>query len=710
MSDLLRFLAEWAHLAWQVVVLLVLETVIGFAVAAAVLPRFFRARWLLAAPLVGMALNSAVVLPLSFAGFSVAQVWWVPLVVASAGAAFVLIRQRGRMRALVLGAKSAGFTMLAAVLIVTCVSSYYLTSRGTGSTRDLWGSSDFFDYWVTADYLQKYSAAYPAYVRQKEFKSGDVERHLALGARLGMIANLATWSRVFSPGDSYRIINAAVVGGMVGWLLVLRLFLDRERVRARWPVLLVALHPMLYCLLFFTYYSQATMLPLSVLTLMLLEQRTRRWREGVATGAILGANFLSYAALAVPFAFAGAISLGRALWKRMPVRSIARVVLLPWLVAITVSSYYLTQPAFELLFVNAQTVQGGWEWRSLVAFPEIFGIAPLAGYFLPLDEPDERLWANIFLGAVALSLLVLAWRGLRQRMLFSAVVGSTVLLLAVALSKVAQGIPNASHGVFKIVSQYGLLIFVIMLIPIATLLRRKIVSWLPVAALAALGAWLWQAWPAVDFGAEQRALFKPEAVAFVREQAQRVPKVCVLFARFGWWRANIPEAILRRKEQIVMKNTKPLFDPAQIEPVAFIYDSELGTPAATLARSEHYRIGTPPSAVNFASRGERMWVQQGVPAFWEKSKRCVLTLGPRGSRLVLGYRWKAVKSEATLSVHVNGESCGEVKIVPGTGEVSVTVKPAANAREPYTIIELELLPAEKPPGNPIVLDRISYAE
>lgn len=709
MSDLPRFLGEWAHFAAQAAAILALETLAGFAFTLALLPRFFRARWLLAAPLAGAAVHSAVLLPLCVLGFSVAQAAWVPLALAALGAVAVLWRLRGRSRRIIAGLKRAAFPAAIAVLATTLVGTHYLTSRNTGSTRDLWGSSDFFDYWTMADYLQRHGANLAAYGAQQEFKSMDVERHLTLGGRLGAIANLAAWSRVLSPGDSYRIINAAIAAGLAGWLLVLALFIERERVRARWPVLLAALHPLLYCLLFFSYYSQATMVPVCVLSLMLVEHGGRR-RELAAAGVILGANLLSYAALAVPLAAFGAIQLARLLAARAPLRCIGARLGLPCAVALLVCGYYLAQPWKELTFVNAQTVQGGWEWRGLVGFPELFGIAPLAGYFLPASEPDERLWANVFLGAVAIALLVLAWRGLRQRLTFGALFLSTAALLALALSKVLQGIPNASHGVFKILSQFGLLGFAVMMIPIAALLRRKAVRWLPAASLAVLAAWLWFAWRAVDAGADQRFLFKPDAVAFIREQAPRVRKLCVMFARFGWWQPNIPEAFLKRSEQLLIKGAEPFTNPARIEPVAFVYNGELGEPAVTLARSENYRLGSPPGALDFRRAGERMWVQRGMPVFWEKSNDCAITLGPRRARLVLGYRWKAARSDAKLRVRVNGEPCGEAELLPNGGESSVPVKAAAQAREPYTIVEIDLAPGSKPPGNPVILDRISYED
>lgn len=710
MSEISRFLDEWAHCAGQVLAILTLETFVGLAFTVALLPRFFRVRWLLVAPLVGTAVNSVVLLPLCVFGFHVAQVWWVPLALGALGWIAVLARSRRRLRALVLGLRHSAFTAAVSVLIVTLVSTYYVTSRNTGSTRDLWGSSDFFDYWTMADYLQKYGANMGAYGGQGEFKSIDVERHLMLGARLGAIVNLSTWARVLSPGDTYRIVNAGIVAGLVGWLLVLQLFLERERVRARWPVLIVGLHPMLYCLLFFSYYSQATMVPLCVLSLMLIEQSGRRLRETIAIGVVLGANLLSYAALAVPLALFAGFALASMVGARVSLRGIARQLVLPYLVAAAVSSYYLAQPWKELTFVNAQTVQGGWEWRGLVGFPELMGVAPLAGYFLPNSEPDERMWANIFLGVVAVALLVLAWRGLRHRLTFGTLFASTVLLLALALSKVLQGIPNATHGVFKILSQYGLLGFVAMMIPIHRLLRRNVVRWLPPASVLLLAVWLWQAWRAVDVGADQRFLFKPDAVSFIREQAARVGRLCVMFARFGWWQPNIPEAFLKRSDQVLIKGAEPFWNPERIERTAFVYNAELGEPAVTLAHSENYRLGSPPAALEFRRPGDRSWVQRGVPAFWEKSNKCAITLGPRRARLVLNVRWKAARSEAKLRVRVNGEWCGEPRVAPNGGEISVPVKAALDKSEPYTIVEIDVPPGVEVPANPIVLDRISYAD
>lgn len=698
------------HLTGLVLAIVGLEILAGFAIAFGALPRFFRVRWLLAAPVVGTAVYSAALVPLCVLGFSVAQVWWVPLALAAGGAAFVIARRRRALRVLAAGARRAAWPFAVAVLVVTLISSFYLTSRNTGSTRDLWGSSDFFDYWTMADYLQKYGANVRACEAQNEFKSMDVDRHLRLGGRLGAIANLAAWSRVLSPGDTYRIVNAGLVAGLVGWLLVLRLFLERERVRALWPLLLAGLHPMLYCLLFFTYYSQATMVPVCVLSLMLAEHGATRWRERIAAGVMLGANLLSYAALAVPLALYGALALARLLIARASWRQIATTLLAPCLVALVVCGYYLAQPWKELTFVNAQTVQGGWEWRGLVGFPEIFGIAPLAGYFLPLAEPDERMWANLFLGLVAVGLLAAGWRRLRHRLAFGALFLSTALLLALALSKVFQGIENATHGVFKILSQYSLLGFAVMLMPIHRLVRSKAVAWLPVVAVPVFCGWLWQEWRAVSIGADQRFLFKPDAVGFIRAQAPHVPKLCVMFARFGWWQKNIPEAFLRRPDQLVFKGSEPFCEPRQLERVGFIYDRELGEPAVAFAHSEHYRLGTPPAAIEMRESGQRMWVQRGRPVFWEKSNDCVITLGPRRAQLVISCRWKAARSDAKLRLEVNGELCGEVAVPAGGGEIRVPVKPAAGPRESYTIIHIALAPGTPPPGNPIILDRIGYAD
>lgn len=705
MSDLLRFLGEWAHLAWQVVAILALETLAGFAFTAWLLPRFFRTRWLLAAPLVGTALTALVLLPLCLLGFNIAQVWWVPLAAAALAAGMLLLRRRRQLHALWLGAKKCAGVAVGAVLVVTLVSTHYLTSRNTGSTRDLWGCTDFFHYWTMADYLQEYGATMAHYHRQDEYKSANLERHFTAAARLGAIANLAAWARVLSPGDTWRIVNAAIIAGIVSWLFVLRLFLDRERVKAQWPLLLVALHPMLHALLFFSYYSQATAMPVCVLSLMVgahCLRQARSVRERLAAGVLLGANLLNYATIGAQLAFLGAFA---ALRRR------AWVALLPMGgAALLVCFYYLPQLWTELMFIRRQTVQDGWNWRGLVGLPELLGIAPVAGYSLPASEPDERLAANLFLAPLAAGLLAIAWRGMRQRMELAAVLGGTLLLLAMALRNVSLGVEHATHGVFKILSQFAPFVFVVLLLPIHALLRKRLVRWVPAALAPIFLLWLWLEWRAVDLGAQQRFLFKPDAVEFVREQAAGAPKVCLPIARFGWWQADIFESLLKRPEKLVMKGAEPLWNPVRIEPIAFIYSAELGTPAVSFARSENYRIGTPPGALDFRRPGERMWVQRGTPAFWEKSNRCAITLGPRKSRLVLGYRWKAVQSESKLRVRVNGEVCGEAVITAGSAEASVPVKATEQPGEPYTIVEIDVPPDTKPPTNPIVLDRVSYAD
>ncbi len=702
MTSLAHFLPEAFHLGGQVLLLYVLSAFVGFGLVVAFLPAFFRSRWVLVAPLAGVAFHAVITTPLAVLGFPVQQIFWCPFAIALLLNAYAVFQAKANLRRHLgfayLRSRLARLLSLAVVVVLVC--TYLVTSRNTSSVDDLWGSSDFFDYWVMADYSQNYGSNMEAYRQQSEYESIDVVRHLTDGARLGVITVLSSWSAVVSPRNTYKILTAAIVTGILSWIWVLQLFLDRHRIRALWPMLLVAVHPLLYCLLYFSYFSQTTCLPIAVVSFIVLEDHISRCmrgrshhRQGFVAGVLLGSNLLSYAAMAVPI-FMFILATGWRFFKARFWRTRSwKGMLVPACTAFAVCFYYLPHPIRELLFVNAQKVQGGWNWQGLVGFPELFGVASLLGYFLPVSTYTERVTQNVILGIVFLVLFWAALKHLRLRVTVFAVAFSTLCLLGLSASKILAGIANANHGFFKILSQFGPLLFIITLIGLASLLRGRIQSGVMKGVLLfALIGWVFLEWRAVAVGADQRYLFRAEAVELVRDELKDTERVCMMFDRFGWWSPNIHEAMTKRPERFVLRSSDELLQRRGPAP-RFIYDAELGQPSGTPRRSGSYFSGKPPSRLSFSDRpAEMAWIQRGQPWFKIGGNRsCVVIMAPATSRLQVAYSATQPDeptsgSNLQLDFSINGVPCGRQSISSGNGLIDISVPNSAQGGA-YSVIE-----------------------
>lgn len=484
MGALVHVGAQSLLLAAEVSCVLALSAICGWGLALALLPLRYATRWIVMAPLMGIAALSVVGVMLSRLGLPVGDFapWLVAaLAIWSAVCTAWLWRRHPLLRAgrVWRHARRRGLRLLGLTAVVLGVSTVLVASMGRGSVRDYWGTGDIGAYWGTADYLVRYGGNSAAYDAQTEFRSPDVDEHLRLHARMGCMVFLATVAAMFDDEHTLRAVTPTLVTALVLLMGICAIWLEELRCRAGWPLLVVACNGVFYFLLFFSYLSQATGVML-ILAGFLCGQAAmfvpmppgRARRAGVAAGLLIGAGALHYPSMAPVSSFYFVVLAVAAVdWKQRRLRRWPVLVCLG-LATAAVSAHYWLVTVRELLWLSGKEAQQGWDWMQLPGFTEALGLRTLLGYWLQWPEtwwtPVREVLAGLFLAVGAWSL----WRSCRSRVLIVALTGVTGLMGAAALMRVVHQVPSATHSYVKVLSMFAPVLLLACLVPWAERLGR----------------------------------------------------------------------------------------------------------------------------------------------------------------------------------------------------------------------------------------------
>ena len=467
LADFTRYAEQAGWLAGTVAAVLFALGAAGLGVVVGLLPRFFQVRWIVFAPIAGLAAITLIALPLSLLGLPVATYAWPLLIVLamiSAGSVALAMRSSGFLRSgriLTAYVRHGWVWPAVGFVIVVLLSARMLTYGGNGKADGSWGSTDFGAYWIVADYLQHNGGDVASYDRQARYRASDIEEHLQVHARLGGMVCIALLGQTIMPDRLPALINPLIAASL--WLTValVQVFARRERLWPATATMACVCHPFLYFLLFYTYLGQAFSVLLIAAGLLIAEVSERTssngsWHRGaLAAGLCFAASILQYSsAFLVPGIFLAGFLVFRFR------RNLLSPLLVCGVTVLVAAGYHLTRSFRELAAIRQLRIMPGWEWNRLVNVHELLGLRSLIRY----DPPPEGDLAGILVTIAITSLMGLALfiylrRGVLPRSA-AAMLLSTCALAAYACFKVWQGVPNATHGLAKVVSQYAVFILI----------------------------------------------------------------------------------------------------------------------------------------------------------------------------------------------------------------------------------------------------------
>jgi hypothetical protein len=257
------------------------------------------------------------------------------------------------------------------------------------------------------------------------------------------------------------MLNPLLVASL--WLMVALglVFARRERLWSATALLIIICHPFLYFLLYYSYHSQAFSVLLVAAGLLLAELNDRspspaaKWRGAIAAGLFFAAAILHYPSAFLAPVFYLAINLAVRFRRGGPATA-----LVCGATVLVAAGYHLPRTFRELAWLGHAQVLPGWEWHRLVNVHELLGLRSLIA-FAPLPPGDfistlVTLASTLLLGA---ALFIHLRRGALP-LASAAVLLATGVLAVSAYVKFWQGIPYASHGLAKAVSQYAPFILV----------------------------------------------------------------------------------------------------------------------------------------------------------------------------------------------------------------------------------------------------------
>ena len=462
LPNLVPFCTQAGVLAGLVLSVLLVLGVAGLGLVVGLLPRFFQLRWVVFAPLAGLAVIPLVSLPLALLGLPARTYAWpllLGLTAVSTGGALRAFQSAGSLRRRRLAGaflrRSWSWLLLGFVAVVLLAAGL-ITNHSRSRVDAVWGSYDFGSYWTVAAYLQDHGADPANYPVQTQYHADDIRDHLLRHARLGCMTTLACLGQIIAPGRLAALLNPLLVAAL--WLMVAlaQVFARRERL---WPVtglLMVGSHPFVYFLLFYSYHSQAFSVLLVVAGLMVAELSGRSdsplagMKGSIAAGLFFAAAILQYpSAVLAPGFYLAATLVGRGCRPHLASALVCGAVML------VATGYYLPQTWRELTWLRQATILPGWDWQRLVDIHELLGLRSLT-VFDPL--PPGGLGSTgvtlAITGLFGAALLIHLRKGALPRTSV-ALLGSTGLLAAAGYLKFLHGAPHATHAIAKAVSQYA---------------------------------------------------------------------------------------------------------------------------------------------------------------------------------------------------------------------------------------------------------------
>jgi hypothetical protein len=625
------------QLTAHVVLVLVTLAYLGVGVGYFTLARRLRQRLVLAAPQVGLALLACVPGIASLLGVPVVVSGWVVAAGATITNLVVLWRLRSRRPGIsgwAAGRRALGAQLrfLAATTVGVCaVSSVYLFKDVANRFPDPWGSSDFFGYWITAEYLYGHGATQAAQRAQGEFQSVSLLNHWLTIFRPGSSAVLAFFGLLGGRERIIAFVQPLICATIVLALASLRLLLDAARIRSSIPVAAACLCSFTYFTLYYSYLAQGVGVALLLAGFIVLHAHLRDARggvvQGVAAGLILVAAVLSHEAQASLLASglgAYLIAIAGTRWRAG--RGLGRLAARGWVPGLVLAAagvlfgarLYATTRYFASL--NPMV---GWEWPRLPDLSVLLGLASPFTVSGARDDGWAELWGAGMVAAVSA-------HGVARRLpaaLLGSLVLAEVLLILVALHHVVLGTGNASHAVWKATSLFAFVVPFAFAVGVLTLQRR--LGDRPLRrAVTALVLWLWLA---CELVVVLRTPPKPSmlgyrAVQLIRRNMERYRIVTPV--RGQWLQAVARNPERHGVRGIEDDGTRRVECHAD---TVFLWDRASGGAGQEIDAAGRYRLGFPPQRIDFSRSPADAWMIRGFhahePHFRWAERRAVLVLG-----------------------------------------------------------------------------------
>ncbi|WP_224240299.1 hypothetical protein [Hyalangium gracile] len=601
---------------------------------------------------------------------------------------------------------------LGLTLLACAVSSFMAFRDSEMHFGDPWGSGDYFYYWFAGDYIAELGGAPAQALLQQRFSHDLAGVLFLLSFRPGSYAPLDLFLGFGPSGAVDRFLLPLLTADVVLILLALRLLLELHQVRWVLPLLLVALSPLNYFGVRFSYVAQYAGVALLVFAAAGLDALTQAGPHRRAApwmvGLLLAAGVLSYDNQLFPV---GLLVAGHATlqvlmargeagmsWKEA-LRRAARVSAIP--IAVVTGTALAFSPRILSglrLFASLRPLPG-WEWTRLPRLEDILGFRG----FYPVPEPALPLWVEVALFIGAAGLCWLAWRRrLRSAAAVSALVAQTAQLI-IALLYYRAGIGNASHAVWKSVSLFALLVPLLCAVGVLELGERWRGRAWRLASVALL---------LVAAGVQLRALWVLPPVG-------------------PWFDRSLVELVRAHMEQRDL--FVPLFDPQHIIPVVrrpessrvrvvemngrvlprctpegvAIWDARKGEGGTVMDSAGHYRLGLPPRELDFPAGRGQAWVLWGLWPQGDGSQQLVestaaILLGAPGPELELTARVLNSSRPARVKVAVDGIPLGEAVFEgaePSTQRFAVPAEVLERCRSSFASIRLEPAPGTEAPAG-----------
>jgi hypothetical protein len=714
-NKLLVFANSWATLASLVLAVWSLSAFIGWGLTIVCLPRWYRYRWPCFAPLVGIALTILVGTPLLVMGWPTKAFAWPFLAVVCAFDAAVLarlltVRPRRSSAEQVWGhlhrrwlAYTSGFAA------ITFVATYLITSHGYFPVTDLFGSGDIATYSAVAEFLEEYGGSPRSYESQSEFHNETVRLNITKWARQGSMGYLSFVSHAFGGARAYLFCNVIIVVGIYLTYLMVVVVLDTHRIRATWPLLVVAFHPFAYFPLCFTYLGQVLAVPLLVMTLQLIHHLCNRRQfdrssrvYACISGGLLGSCLIAYP-LTLPAI--GCFVLAQCtlfFWTAASSGAWRRLATCLVLAAVT-SGYFMPRVIHEIIAFSRMNPAAGWTWRSFIGTSEVIGISSVLGY----DKPDVPIRARIVREGILLvivgSLFVLGFRRTRQKSVYAVLLVASVATMAASVRNHYNGVVNSNHGFVKGASQFVLFFLVIALLPLCTKTYRLRPRSIPHRLLILFIAAAWIGSMALVLRGAYAARFHwfgPELVELVRRERDRGS---LLFVTRIWDPALL-DYLVRDDRRLLSIDQAAQGRPTAASPALFMSSTDDAPPSVVIDRQGRYLAGLPPRALDLANYKDRAWIAQGGNVFRldrpTATESCSALVGKPAAFLELRLEWADGKQPAagssanpgqtSVKVRVNGYACGtfNCRASPETTRIKLPL-PQPIGKADYCIVQVQ---------------------
>jgi hypothetical protein len=456
----------------------------GWGLSLFLLPRWYLRRWWVIMPVIGVSLQSVLLLAASRAGFSVRQFSPVIISIITLLTVLSLFKARKLKRAMRFqrAALRANATKFMIGLLIIPTSTAIITNLGRRSIWEIWGV-DINVYTLVADYLLGHGGTAAAYRAQSEYITNGIYVNIVEFARISPMSLVAFFASLLKT-RAVHLVNPIIVFFMVLQYLACVLLAERFRYRSSIVLFCVAFHPFLYFLLFFTYFSQAMSTTIATVGFLLMADCLPGSKNRAAAPMAVMAGFVQAAALLsyppmlpVQLCFYTFATL-RELFKSRLRASLARLLTIGSS-ELLITSFYLPNVFSELRATSRMNPAAGWTWRSFIGASELLGISTVLstdGRLLPLTRLRDRIELETLLLILMVFGFIYTLRRSKDALVFASLVCASLAVCTISVYRHRTGVINANHGFAKALSQFAVFLLFPIVIALDHVVRRRLKS------------------------------------------------------------------------------------------------------------------------------------------------------------------------------------------------------------------------------------------